>query len=93
MPIYIQLKSVYTALNNADYIYVQESVSSSYDMPDEIYDCEGNEKYKCGENQPVDSFSNFFSKAQKIKILWKNNGRFNTKPVSLCLLFSVIFCF
>ncbi|MCK9311507.1 MAG: hypothetical protein M0P26_04425 [Bacteroidales bacterium] len=58
-------------LNDVDYIYVQESVSSSYDLPSTIYDCEGNEKYKCGGNQPVDSCSNFFSKAQKIKILWE----------------------
>lgn len=58
-------------LDNSDYIYVQKSVASTYDLPNTIYDCEGNEKYKCGGNQPVDSCTTFFSEAQKIKILWE----------------------
>ena len=58
-------------LNDTNYIYVQKSVSSAYDFPNTIYDCEGNEKYKCGGNQPVDNCTTFFSEAQKIKILWE----------------------
>lgn len=58
-------------LNTVDYIYIQKSVSSAHDFPNIIYDCEGNEKYKCGGNQPVDNCTTFFSEAQKIKTLWK----------------------
>jgi len=58
-------------LNDTDYIYIQKSVNSAYDFPNTIYDCEGNEKYKCGGNQPVDNCTTFFSEAQKIKILWE----------------------
>lgn len=58
-------------LNNEDYIYIQKSVSSTHDIPNSIYDCEGNEKYKCGGNQPVDNCTIFFKEAQKIKSLWE----------------------
>lgn len=64
-------KIIQYRLNDADYIYVQKSVGSAYDFPNTIYDCEGNEKYKCGGNQPVDNCATFFSEAQKIKILWE----------------------
>jgi hypothetical protein len=57
--------------NDVDYIYIQKSVNSAHDFPNTIYDCEGNEKYKCGGNQPIDNCATFFSEAQKIKTLWK----------------------
>ena len=58
------------SLDNVDYIYVQNHFSSAYEIPNTIFDCEGNEKYKCGGNQPVDSCTTFFSEAQKTKTLW-----------------------
>lgn len=57
-------------LNGEDYIYVQKSTNSAYDFPNTIFDCEGNEKYKCGGNQPIDNCTNFFKEAQKIETLW-----------------------
>lgn len=56
--------------NNKDYIYVQKTISSGHDFPNAIYDCEGNEKFTCGGNQPVNYCSTFFLEAQKIIILW-----------------------
>ncbi|MCF6332543.1 MAG: hypothetical protein L3J11_04585 [Draconibacterium sp.] len=58
-------------LNDVDYIYVQKSVNSAYDFPNTIYDCKGNEEYKCGGNQPINNCTTFFSEAQKIKTLWE----------------------
>lgn len=57
-------------LDNVDYIYVQKSIALAYDFPNTIYDCEGNEKFNCGGNQPIDACSTFFFKAEKITILW-----------------------
>jgi len=57
--------------NTSDYIYVQKIIGSAQDFPNVIFDCEGNEKYTCGGNQPINNCSDFFSKAQKIKTLWK----------------------
>jgi len=58
-------------LDNVDYIYVLKSISSSYDIPNTIYNCKGDEKYQCGGNQPVDSCTTFFLEAHKIKTLWQ----------------------
>jgi hypothetical protein len=57
-------------LNGVDYIYIQKSTDSAYDLPNTIFDCEGKEKYKCGGNQPVDNCTTFFKEAQKIETLW-----------------------
>jgi len=57
--------------NNIDYIYVQKTISSAYDFPNVVFDCEGNVKYTCGGNQPIDNCSTFFLEAIKIKTLWK----------------------
>lgn len=57
--------------NDLDYIYVQKSIRSSYDFPNSIFNCLGEEKFSCGGNQPVDNCSTFFTEAQKITTLWK----------------------
>jgi hypothetical protein len=58
-------------LDNVDYIYVQKNIFSLYDLPNTIFDCEGNELYKCGGNQPVDNCSTFFSEARQIDVIWE----------------------
>lgn len=64
-------KIILYQLDDTDYIYVQNTINSSHDIPNTIFDCEGNEKYQCGGNQQVDNCSTFFSEAQKIRILWE----------------------
>jgi hypothetical protein len=56
---------------NIDYFYVYKSINSNYDQPNTIFDCEGNPKYACGGNQPVDSCSIFLLNAQKKETIWK----------------------
>lgn len=59
-------------LNGVYYFYVLKTIYSSHDIPNRIYDCDGNEKYVCGGFSPPDNnCSTFFSQAQKIKTLWK----------------------
>ncbi len=60
--------------NNANYIYVQKTIRAAYDFPNTIFDYEGNEKYKCGGNQLINTCSAFFSEAQEVKILWKKGS-------------------
>ena len=58
-------------LDNVDYIYVHKVIGSSNDIPNTIFDCEGNEKFQCGGNQSANDCSTFFSEAQRITTIWE----------------------
>ena len=57
--------------NDEDYIYVQKTLGSAQDIPSTIFDCDGNEKFKCGGNQPVSNCSTFFRESKRYKIIWE----------------------
>ena len=67
----ISAKIILYKWNDLDYIGVQQSIRSTYDLPNPIFDCSGKVKYSCGGNQPVDSCSIFLNEVQKIEILWQ----------------------
>lgn len=57
--------------NNESYFYVQKTISSTNDLPNQIYNCSGEAILKCGGNQPVNNCSTFFDEAIKIKTIWE----------------------